>query len=391
MVISEENSRETLPVAVDVMGADHGPEAVIDGAICAFNELGIRTVLVGDQEVIKKRLRAKQQSESDYIIRHTDQFVGMDESPSLVIRGKNKASVRVAFELLKEGRASAVVSAGNTGAMMAAGVFVSGTLPGIVRPAIATLIPRVGRDQPTVFLDSGANVDTHAFQLVQFALMGSFYAHMAFGVDAPRVALLSNGTEASKGTDMLRAAAQMLGQMNNLNFVGYVEGRDIPRAVADVIVCDGFVGNIVLKTMEGSIELVLDSIRHYVEGCLRGKLGMWLAKPVLRSVFNHKLNPAAYGGAPLLGLKDAAIVCHGSSNSRAIRNGIRVADKMVRESLLPKMSESLGALDLDVAGEYENGLWNRMGQRLEKNTKLSREELKNSVESVEQTEATDNE
>jgi glycerol-3-phosphate acyltransferase PlsX len=278
--------------------------------------------------------------------------------------------MRVAFELVKSKEASSVISPGNTGAMMAAGLSVFGTLPGIARPAIASLIPKVGDLTPTVLIDSGANTDCHAYQLVQFALMGNYYARSVLGCEQPRVALLSNGTEISKGTDIIRSAALTLSELGSLNFIGYVEGRDIPRDVADVVVCDGFIGNVLLKAMEGTAELVIDSIKHYVVRTLRGKIGMWLAKPALKSLFHDKLDPSAYGGAPLLGLNDIAIVCHGSSNSRAIMNGIRAANKFVSESLVLKMSGALSALDVKMPGQFQDGIWDRMGQRFDKKKKL---------------------
>lgn len=193
-----------------------------------------------------------------------------------------------------------MVSPGNTGAMMAAGLYVSGTLPGIARPAIASLIPKSGNGQPTVLLDSGANVDCNANQLVQFALMGNCYALSVLNCTSPRIGILSNGSEKSKGNDITRSASLMLSEIKELNFIGYIEGRDLPRDVADVVVCDGFVGNVLLKAMEGSIELVFDSIKHYVEKSFRGKVGMWLAKPIFKALFKQKLDPSAYGGAPLL-------------------------------------------------------------------------------------------
>jgi phosphate acyltransferase len=253
--------------------------------------------------------------------------------------------------------------------MMAAGLFVAGTLSGIARPAIASLIPKVGDLTPTVLLDSGANIDCHAYQLVQFALMGAYYARSAINCENPRVGLLSNGTEISKGNDIIRSAALNLSELQGVNFIGYVEGRDIPRDVADVVVCDGFVGNVLLKAMEGSVELVFDSLKHYVDRSTRGKLGMWLAKPILKSLFYDKLDPSSYGGAPLLGLSEIAIVCHGASNSRAIMNGIRVAKKCVDADLVSKMSAALNVLDVRLPGDFEDGIWDRMGQRFDKRKK----------------------
>jgi len=303
----------------------------------------------------------------------------MDESPGLAIRGKPDSSIRVAFELVAQGKASAVVSPGNTGAIMAAGVFVGGTLPGIARPAIASLIPKGVGTTPTVLLDSGANTGCQAFQLVQFALMGNQYAKSALGIESPRIALLSNGTEVSKGNDIIRSAAMMLSEIEGLNFKGYVEGRDIAKDVVDVVVCDGFVGNIVLKAMEGSVGLVIDSVKAAMEHSLRAKVGLWLAKPVLKSVFKDKLDPSAYGGAPLLGLGQIAIKCHGSSKSRAIMNGIRVARKFVEEEVLDQLNTALGHLDSKI-GPVDNDGGNGWSRVFEKRAARGRKDGKSADE-----------
>ena len=302
-------------------------------------------------------------------VKHASEVIEMHDSASAAIRSKPDASVRVAFELIKAGDACGVVSPGNTGAMMAAGLVVSGALPGVGRPAIASLIPKIGDAPPTVLLDSGANVDCHAHQLVQFALMGNYYSRSAFSLDSPRVALLSNGSEISKGNDIIRSTALILSDLPGINYIGFIEGRDISKDVADVVVCDGFVGNIVLKTMEGAVELVFDSLKQHVDQKGRGKFGMWMAKPVFKTLFNEKLDPSAYGGAPLLGLNDIAIVCHGSSTSRAIFNAIRVAQKFADDEVISQMVSELSTLDLELPGTYEDGMWDRMGKKFEKKSK----------------------
>lgn len=363
---SEREYKLPKPIAVDVMGGDLGPEVIVQGAIDAVNTLGIPSVLVGAEDRIRETLDESYISDSSLIsVVAANDVITMEDSPAKAIRTKKDASIRRAFELVVEGRACGVVSAGNTGAMMAAGLFVSRTMPGIARPAIASLIPKIGDAKPTVLLDSGANVDCHASQLVQFALMGAFYATAAINCTRPRVGILSNGSESSKGNDMTRAAALMLRNLPDIEFVGYVEGRDIPRDVVDVIVCDGFVGNIVLKTMEGSVELVFDSIKHIVSKSWRAKLGMSLAKPSFKKLFKQKLDPSAYGGAPLLGLNDIAIVCHGSSNSRAIMNAIRVAATLQVENLLPNMALALTNLDSLQSGDMDQGIWDSLGHRFD--------------------------
>ena len=365
---SNNSSNSDLPVAVDAMGGDFGSEVVVEGALAALRELNLKSVLVGDEEILGKHLK-KFKAESELEIIHAPGVVKMEDSPSKAIRRKLDSSILRAFEIVRDGKASSVVSAGNTGAVMATGLYVSGSLPGIDRPAIATLIPNVGEAKPTVLLDSGANIDCHSHQLVQFALMGNFYAKLVISAETPRIALLSNGTESSKGTDIIKAAAISLADLEVMNFIGFVEGRDIPRDKADVIVCDGFLGNVVLKTMEGSVELVIDSLKYVVEKSTRGKFGMWLAKPIFKSLFKDKLDPSAYGGAPLLGLNDIAIVCHGSSNGRAIKNGVRVADKLYKGDLVDHLEQALSILDVTRDGGYENGLWDRVGRRFDKKLK----------------------
>jgi len=363
-VAQESNSQPSaaLPIAVDAMGGDHGPKVVVEGAVAAAREFGVAAVLVGDENQINPLLSSCDPSrELPITVQHASQVVGMDEAPGLAIRGKQDSSIRVAFDLVSKGKANAVVSPGNTGAIMAAGVFVVGTLPGIARPAIASLIPKGVSGTPTVLLDAGANTGCQAFQLVQFALMGHYYAEAALGCSSPRIALLSNGTELAKGNDIIRSAAMMLSELEGINFIGYVEGRDIARDVVDVVVCDGFVGNIVLKAMEGCVGLVTDSIKSVAQTSLRGKVGLWLARPVLRSVFREQLDPSAYGGAPLLGLGQVAIKCHGSSSSRAVMNGIRVAKRFVDQGVLNSLNVALQQLDARIAGvdsEGGNG-WSR--------------------------------
>ncbi len=363
----ERQGSSALPIAVDAMGGDHGPKVVVEGAVMAARRNGISSILVGNREQLDPLLAKYSESDRRLIsVHHASQFIQMDESPGLAIRGKPDSSIRVAFELVGEGKASAVVSSGNTGAIMAAGVFVGGTLPGIARPAIASLIPKGVGATPTVLLDSGANTGCQAFQLVQFALMGNQYAKSALGIESPRVALLSNGTEVSKGNDIIRSAAMMLSELEGINFQGYVEGRDIARDVVDVVVCDGFVGNIVLKAMEGSVGLVVDSMKAAMEKSLRAKFGLWLAKPILKSVFKDKLDPSAYGGAPLLGLGQIAIKCHGSSKSRAVMNGIRVAQKFVDEAVLEHLNTALGHLDSKIGPvDHEGGGngWSRVFEK----------------------------
>lgn len=354
-----------LPIAVDAMGGDLGSSVAVEGAVRAAREFNVSSILVGKEDELRSKLtELKADNDPRISTVHAKDVVTMEDSASAAIRRKPQSSIRIAYNLVKEGRASAVVSPGNTGAVMAAGIFVLGIFPGVVRPAIASLIPKIGTASPTVLLDSGANIECRATQLVQFALMGKLYAQIATGCQDPRIALLSNGSESSKGTDVIRAAAQALSSMKDLRYVGYIEGRDMPKDAADVVVCDGFVGNVMLKAMEGTVELVLQSLKFYMKKSLRWQLGMYLAKPLFKTLFREKFDPAAYGGAPLLGLKGISIICHGSSNDRAIMNAILVADKFVKEGLVKRMEAALASFDLDGAN-FDDTMWSGAGTRFE--------------------------
>ncbi len=357
---------KSLPVALDAMGGDSGSKVAVEGAVLAAKDLNINILLVGDQPEIEARLKELKSIDDPRLkIVHTPEFIEMDEVPAIAVRRKPQSSMHKVYELMREGKASSVVSAGNTGAFMAIGMNIVGSLPGVVRPPIASLIPNVGDAGPSVLLDAGANVDCHAYQLIQFALMGSYYALSILGRSAPRVALLSNGSEPSKGTDIIRSAAASLSQTTKINFIGYVEGNDIGRNKADVIVCDGFAGNVLLKGIEGAVELVFDTIKHQVNDSGLAKLGLWLAKPALKSVFKDKLDPSAYGGAPLLGLNGVSIIGHGSSNAKSIMNGIRVAQKLADDGLVDKIAAALTDMEGIHSGVFQDGIWGRVGKKIE--------------------------
>ncbi len=388
-----------VPVAVDAMGGDYGSGVVVEGCVRAWRELGLSSVIVGKKEELQSKLSSlgiaaieinspldpKYQDDifdfshiygslepHGIYICHAEEVITMEDSPSTAIRGKANSSIRVAFELVKRSLACAVVSPGNTGAVMAAGLFVSGTLPGIARPAIATLIPRVGEKAPTILLDSGANTDCNVSQLVQFAMMGTHYAKATKLHEHPRVALLSNGTESSKGNDITRASYNILSENPLINFVGYVEGRGLGKDIADVVVCDGFVGNIALKTMEGAVELIVDSLKYYTsQSFFRWRLGMLLAKPMLRLLFKEKLDPSSYGGAPLLGLKDITIICHGSAKGKAIMNAVKVARRAVDAQFVEKIGNALSELESNGGDDYSRLQFDKISSRFDKkNSKI---------------------
>jgi len=359
-----------LPVAIDTMGGDRGPSVVVEGAVKAFKELGVRSVLVGPEDELSPLL-APHDVRSGVSIQHAEEVIGMGESPTRAVRKKPNSSLVKSFRLVEVGEASAVLSTGNSGAMMAAGVLVSGMLTGIERPAIATLLPVAGDDAPNVILDAGANVDCHAQHFVQFAIMGSAYCASLFNIEKPRVALLSNGSEPSKGTDVTRSSSNELQRLPGINYVGYVEGRDVGTKKADVIVCDGFVGNIVLKTMEGCVRLVSDQILHEAKKGVVRRLGVVLLRGLLKDTFRERFDYTAYGGAPLLGLRHLALVLHGSSDSRAVYNAVRVAKTFAERGMIAQIAQGLSQLESD-SSDNVDGLFVGTGFEQDEAKKKSR-------------------
>jgi len=325
------------------MGGDHSPAHEVDGAVMAARRWQIPIVLIGQTELLAQELANHDTQGLDIRVEHASEVVGMHDSASDAVRRKKDSSIRVAFNLLKEGRVNAVVSAGNSGATMAVGMFVLKRIQGIDRPAIATVVPNL-KDQ-TVVLDVGGNVDCKPPHLLQFALMGSVYASQMLGKPSPRVGLLSNGEEESKGNELTREANQVL-KRTSLNYVGYTEGRDIYNANVDVVVCDGFVGNVVLKVSEGLAEAIGSILREEFSSRFLSKLGYLLARPALKA-FKKKVDYAEYGGAPLLGVQGTAMICHGSSNPQAIMNAIKMAHDSETHQVISKMSERLEELQIE--------------------------------------------
>lgn len=330
-------------VAVDAMGGDNSPRHEVDGAVKAARRWQIPVVLVGQSEIVAEELAKHDTQGLDIRIEHASEVVGMQDSASDAVRKKKDSSIRVSFNMLKEGRANAVVSTGNSGATMAAGMFVLKRIPGIDRPAIATLVPNL--EDQTLVLDVGGNVDCKPPHLVQFALMGSVYVAQMLGKATPRIGLLSNGSEESKGNELTREANQIL-KRTSLNYVGYTEGRDIYNANVDVVVCDGFVGNVVLKVSEGLAEAIGAILREEFSSRFLSKLGYLLARPALKA-FKKKVDYAEYGGAPLLGVQGTAMICHGSSNPQAIMNAIKMAHDSETHQVISKMSERLEELQIE--------------------------------------------
>ena len=311
------------------MGGDHGPAVVVEGAVAAAREFGASVILVGDKAAIEREVVRLDAHALAVEIRHASQVVGMAESPSHALRRKRDSSLRVAAELVKEGRAAAFISAGNTGAAMAISMFVIGVLPGVDRPAIAAVLPNLKKF--TILIDAGANVDPKPWHLLQFAVMGHVYARDILGLDSPRVGLLSVGEEEGKGNELTKEAYELLKE-SSLNFAVNVEGRDIYNGTCDVVVTDGFTGNVALKISESLAEMLGSMIREELLRDLRSKVGAKLALPAFAR-FRRRIDYTEMGGAPLLGIDGAAIICHGASPVKAIKNAVRVAQEWAQAGL----------------------------------------------------------
>ena len=355
-----------MKIALDAMGGDLAPKATVEGAVLAARDFGIEIVLVGDLDLLTRELTEHKTGSFRITVEHAPESVAMDDSPMESVLTKPHSSIHVGLEMVKRGEASAFVSAGNSGAVMAAAMMILGTLPGVDRPAIASLVP--ASDGFALLIDAGANTDVKPVNLAQFAVMGSVYSHRVRGVPNPRVGILANGEEESKGTDLTRAAAAMLGGMReSVDYIGYVEGRDINRGKADVVVTDGFTGNVALKTMEGFAAFLLGNLRD-IFGTFFGRLAYVLVRKRL-GVIRERLDPSEYGGAPLLGLGGVAIIAHGSSNPRAIRNAIRAAAnealvERVNAEIVELLTRHVSAMPAKSAGKGFRALLDRMRERL---------------------------
>ncbi len=322
-------------IAVDAMGGDNSPVAEIAGAVTACRQWGYEIILVGDTEKIAAELKKHRTEGLGLRIHHASQVIGMEDSASDAVRKKKDSSIRVAFDLVKQGEADAVVSAGNSGAIMAAGMVVLRRVKGIDRPAIGTLIPNL-KDQ-TMVLDMGANVECKPNNLYQFAVMGSLYVEHVLGKVKPRVGLLSNGSEEKKGNELTRETHLLL-KDSHLNYIGYVEGGDVYNGSVDVVVCDGFVGNILLKVSEGLAMAVGTMLRREIQSRFWARVGYLLSRPAFKS-FKQKINPAEYGGALLLGIAGTGVICHGSSDSVAISIAIRQASEFAKIRIEERLAE----------------------------------------------------
>ena len=331
-----------IDIVLDAFGSDKAPEPEIRGAILACRALPVRVHLIGPEPELRDLLDEHLENEDlPIVIHHASERIGMDEKAAHAVRTKKDSSMRVGLKLVREHKAVGFVTAGNTGAAMATAKMVLGALPGVDRPALATPMPTTTANRPCVLLDVGANVDCKAHNLEQFAVMGEMYSRSVFKVHSPRVGLLSIGEEETKGNDLTHEATPLLKALP-INFIGNVEGRDIFNGHADVIVCDGFVGNVALKTSEGIGRFVRDALRASLNTTVTAKVGALLSRQAFND-FRRRLDYTEYGGALLLGVRGVCIIGHGSSNDNAIFNGIRVAYEFAKAGTNDKIEREFAS------------------------------------------------
>ena len=329
-----------IRIAVDAMGGDHAPSAVVEGAVAAARHLDVRVALVGATPLIQEALASYGDWRAIGIdIVEAPDVVGMNEPPAATLRRKPRASIRVAADLVSRREAVGLFSAGHTGATVMAAHAAFGMLPGVDRPALAATIPTRGR--PAVLLDAGASVECRPHHLLQFAVMGSSYARLAIGVERPRVGLLSIGEEESKGNELTREAHRLL-KASPVHFIGNIEGREIYSGAADVIVCDGFTGNVVLKTSEGLVDAVEALLGDELQGTFSSQVGYLLSRRAFRR-FRRRVDYSEYGGALLLGVAGLAIVGHGRSSVKAVRNAIAMAYRFASLDFIRRVEQDIAA------------------------------------------------
>jgi glycerol-3-phosphate acyltransferase PlsX len=326
-----------MKVVLDAMGGDHAPPVAVEGGVWAAREYGIEVILVGREEDVRRELAKHDTSGLSLPIVHASQVIEMEEHPAAAVKAKKDSSMVVGMDLVKRGEADAFVSAGNSGGVMAAALFRLGRIRGIKRPALSTIYPTT--PGLCFMLDVGANTDCKPEYLLQFACMGVAYAERVLGIVNPRVGIVSNGEEEGKGSILVQEAYQML-KKSGLNFIGNVEGKDIPAGMADVVVTDGFTGNVIGKLSEGLAESLLYVIKEEIKKSPIATVGALLARPAFEQV-RKRLDYAEFGGAPLLGVDGVVIVAHGRSNAKAIKNAVRVTKQAVEGGMLAAIKEGL--------------------------------------------------
>ncbi len=327
-----------MRVVLDAMGGDHAPSVNVEGAVETVNERDdIDIVLVGKEPLIRQELRNKRYDARRISIAHASEVIEMQDPPTTAIRKKKDSSIRIGIDLVKAGGADAFVSAGHSGVVMATSLLLLGTSKGVVRPAIATVMPTL--KDTFILLDAGANVDCKPEHLLQFALMGNTYCKLLLGKSIPKVALLSIGEEDTKGNELTKEAFKLL-KHTRLNFIGNIEGKDMFTGKADVIVCDGFIGNIALKISEGLAETILKMLKREITAVSTGRIGYLMMKPAIRN-FKRKTDYDEYGGAPLLGINGACIISHGRSSAKAIKNALKVASDYASKRVFEAISTAI--------------------------------------------------
>ena len=328
-----------MRIAVDAMGGDFAPKEIVQGAVDAAKKYDCEIVLIGDEEQIRAELHGADPTALRISIVHASEVIGMNEHPAEAVRSKKDSSIVVATRLVKEGQCDAVFSAGSTGAAVAAAQLILQRIRGVGRPSIATPMPTP--DGVTLMLDSGANVDSKPEHLVQSAVMGSLYAQYVFGIARPRVGLLNIGEEETKGNEQAKETHSLLKAEPNIHFCGNAEGRDVPKGNFDVVICDGFVGNVVLKFAEGLAKTILGLIQEEIRGAgLMAKLGALLLMPTLRRL-GKRLDVREYGGAPLLGVNGCCVIGHGSSDAKSVASAIGVTVDYVNGKVLDQIRDAL--------------------------------------------------
>ncbi len=326
-----------MKIIIDAMGGDNAPFAPVEAAVKAADDFGIDIVLVGKTTLIEKELSKYNYNKERISIKHAEEIITNYEEPAKAIRVKKDASVVVCATMLKNDEGDAMLSMGSTGALLAAGLLIVGRIKGIIRPALATLLP--SEKGPKMLIDAGANIKSKSINLVQFAIMGSIYMKGVMGIENPKVGLLSNGEEEGKGDDLTKEAYPMLKE-EDINFIGNIEGRDIMEGNADVVVCDGFVGNVVLKTIEGMGSVVGRMVKQMFLKSIFTKIGAIFVSKGIKE-FKNKMDYREYGGAPLLGAKKAVIKGHGSSDAKAIYSAIRQAKKFVQTQITEEIEKTI--------------------------------------------------
>lgn len=329
-----------IDIVLDAMGSDKAPEPELRGAILACRHLPVRVHLVGPKEVLRPALEQHLRGERLPIeIVHASEWISMEDKAAQAVRSKRDSSMRVGLKMVREGRAAGFFTAGNTGAAMATAKMVLGSLEGVDRPALATILP-TQTGLPCLLLDVGANVDSEPKNLLDFAIMGKVYSEQVLKTRDTSVGLLSIGEEDSKGNTLTRETLPLLRDLLGRNFIGNVEGRDLYNGRADVVVCDGFIGNVALKTSEGLVKLVTSSLKNSLKSTVTSQVGALLSRKAFNT-FKHKLDYSEYGGAPLLGVRGVCAIGHGSSNERAIMNGIRVTAEVAQANVNAQIEAAL--------------------------------------------------